>query len=556
MRHSASQLRRATSVALSLAILSLLAVATAAPAAASEQSESARVRPTDTDFTRFVEIAQFDQTNGILRSVEVVVAASTDGRMRIENTSNSSGSSGTVSLGATITVASVDEPSVEATAAFPAADASFTLDVFDGDADFDGPSGEAFPGLSGTDTVSTTFTDPADLAVFIGTGVTELSVAAVAVGTAEATGGNVVLDFETTAAVDISVIYQFEAPSIDISKSPNNQTVPLNGDATFRIDVTNNGEADLFNVTVTDPVTPSCELFIGDLAVGETETYRCTFEGATEDFVNVATVVGEDILGNQVTDEDDANVNVIAPDIEIIKSPDDQVLVFGGEATFTIDVTNTGDLDLFNVTVVDPLAPDCDAVIGDLPIGATVSYPCTVPDVLADFTNVATVTGEDEEGNQVSDEDDAPVDVLAPAIEILKTPDDQTVVVGRNAVFTITVTNIGDVDLFNVVVTDPLLPQCDTTLESLPVGESISYDCRASMVFEQFTNVAEVTAEDEEGNQVTDEDDAIVRVREPDEGELPVTGDDSTELTIAGLLMVLLGAVLINYERLRYTDNS
>ena len=159
------------------------------------------------------------------------------------------------------------------------------------------------------------------------------------------------------------------------------------------------------------------------------------------------------------------------------------------------------------------------------------------------------VVGEDIEGNVVRDSDDARVNVLAPEIDIQKTPDDQTIVVGSDATFTITVTNTGDVDLINVVVTDPLVPACDTTVPSLAIGESFSYDCTAENVFEDFTNVATVTAEDAEGNPVEDTDDAILRIREPDEGQLPVTGSDSSELTIAGLLMVLFGAVLVRFER-------
>ncbi len=549
MRHSASLFRRATSVVLSLLLLMLMMVVNLAPAAASVDSEVVTIPATDTDYSEVVQVPQFDQARGALRSVEVELTATTDGALRIENTSISSGSTGTVTLGATVTVASVDRPAVAVSPSLPVDDGSFSLGVFDGTVDWAGASGMSFPDLMGTDTVSATFTDPADLAVFIGTGTSAFMVDAVATGSANASGGNIELQFETTATAQISVSYQFDAPSIDISKSPDNQTVPLNGDGTFTIDVTNNGEAALFNVTVTDPVTPSCGRVIGDMAVGETVTYACTFEGATADFVNVATVVGEDSIGNVVTDEDDAAVNVIAPEIEIRKSPNDQTIIFQGDASFTIDVTNTGDLDLFNVEVTDPATPDCDMVIGDLPLGVTVSYSCEQLTVLADYTNIADVVGEDIEGNVVRDSDDARVNVLAPEIDIQKTPDDQTIVVGSDATFTITVTNTGDVDLINVVVTDPLVPACDTTVPSLAIGESFSYDCTAQNVFEDFTNVATVTAEDAEGNPVDDTDDAILRIREPDEGQLPVTGSDSSELTIAGLLMVLFGAVLVRFER-------
>ena len=45
-------------------------------------------------------------------------------------------------------------------------------------------------------------------------------------------------------------------------------------------------------------------------------------------------------------------------------------LLAGGQARFTITVVNTGDVDLTNVTVTDPLVPACSANIGDLAPGA------------------------------------------------------------------------------------------------------------------------------------------------------------------------------------------
>jgi len=259
---------------------------------------------------------------------------------------------------------------------------------------------------------------------------------------------------------------------------------------------------------------------------------------------------GQDSIGNVVTDEDDAAVNVLAPDISIEKLPDSQTITSGGDAVFEIIVTNTGDFDLFGVTVTDPLTPACDASIGDLPIGESTSYACIAEGVTADFTNVATVVGEDENGTVVTDQDDAFVDVLGPEIDIEKSPEDQTIVIGQDAEFTITVENTGDVVLDNVTVTDPLTPSCDAELGTMAPGDVITYACSAETVFEAFTNVATVVGEDPEGNQVTDESDAIVRLREPPEGQLPVTGSDSVELSIAGTLLLLIGAALVRAERL------
>ena len=68
-------------------------------------------------------------------------------------------------------------------------------------------------------------------------------------------------------------------------------------------------------------------------------------------------------------------------------------------------------------------------------------WSCCTATVTADFTNVADVTGDDPNGDPVTDTDDAEVDAINPAIDIQKTPDLQTLVAGDDATFTITVTN-------------------------------------------------------------------------------------------------------------------
>ena len=67
-------------------------------------------------------------------------------------------------------------------------------------------------------------------------------------------------------------------------------------------------------------------------------------------------------------------VVVANPGIEIQKSPDSQNVVSGTAAIFTIQVTNTGDVDLTDVTVIDEPVPDCSRLIGNLAVGEQVSY--------------------------------------------------------------------------------------------------------------------------------------------------------------------------------------
>lgn len=113
--------------------------------------------------------------------------------------------------------------------------------------------------------------------------------------------------------------------------------------------------------------------------------------------------------------------------------------------------------------------------------------------------------------------------ITNPSIEIVKTPATQEVAPGDTANFTLTVTNVGDVDLDTVVVTDP---ECDAA----PVFDGVDddndgllspaedwvYTCSTSDVQAGFTNTTAVTAMDTETDEeVSDNDTAIVTVSAP-----------------------------------------
>ena len=280
------------------------------------------------------------------------------------------------------------------------------------------------------------------------------------------------------------------------------------GDATFTITVTNTGDQDLTGVIVSDTRTPNCDAGPFDLAVGDSTSWSCIAAGVTADFTNIASVDGLDALGNPVSDSDDAAVDVIAPGIALSKTPDLQTVVSGGTATFTIEVTNTGDVDLTNVEINDPAVPACDATIAVLAAGASRTSTCSIANVIADFTNTATVTADDPLANELTATDGGDVSVLVPSIEIQKTPDLQLVAVGDDATFTITVTNTGQTALTNVAVTDSLVPSCDRTIGSMAIGETQSYSCVLVAPTADFTNTASVVGDDPIGNPTGDSDTA------------------------------------------------
>ena len=89
-------------------------------------------------------------------------------------------------------------------------------------------------------------------------------------------------------------------------------------------------------------------------------------------------------------------------------------MVSGGDATFTVTVTNDGETDLTNIVIDDPLAT-CDTTsIGGLAVGADATVTCTTTGVTADFTNTVTVTADDPIGTEVGAADSADVVVLTP----------------------------------------------------------------------------------------------------------------------------------------------
>jgi uncharacterized repeat protein (TIGR01451 family) len=196
--------------------------------------------------------------------------------------------------------------------------------------------------------------------------------------------------------------------------------------------------------------------------------------------------------------------------IDIQKTPDTQQVAQKGTATFTIRVENTGDVALTNVTVTDALAPDCARSLGAMNPDSVQSYECTLANVSADFTNVATATGTPPVGPNVTGNDDAVVDVLIPAIDIRKTPDRQLVAPGGTATFTIRVENTGEATLSNVIVSDAPAPNCNRTFASLAPGAVQTYICSLANVQAGFTNVATVTGTPPVGSNVTDNDDAVV----------------------------------------------
>jgi uncharacterized repeat protein (TIGR01451 family) len=338
------------------------------------------------------------------------------------------------------------------------------------------------------------------------------------------------------------------SPAILITKNPKSQSIPSGSTASFQIVVKNTGDVTLTNVTVSDPLSPDCSKTSAQLPAlasmipGASVSYSCSLGNVTSSFVNVATATGTPLGGGaNVTSTDTAPVTVTTttttttppppsnPAISITKNPKSQAINSGGTANFTIVVTNTGNVSLTNVNVSDPLSPDCSktsaqiSALASMGPGVSVTYNCSLGNVTASFTNVATATGTPPTGANVTATDSAPVTVNVfvpppavvvshPAIDIVKDPKTQQIDTDGTATFKITVTNTGDVTLSNVKVTDPLSPACNRSLGTLTVGQSKTYSCTKKDVKAAFQNVATATGNPPTGATVKATDHANITI--------------------------------------------
>jgi len=295
-------------------------------------------------------------------------------------------------------------------------------------------------------------------------------------------------------------------PSVTIDKTVDGvdrKEVALNTPFTYQLVVKNTGNVDLKDALVSDnaptnvtfistdkgTITHNTLSYTTNLAVGASETINITAKltaYVAGDIVNTACVDTPTIPGSP----DDCDTTVITTpkpgvDIEKLVNGKKSAQVAVNETyTYTIKVTNTGESDLVNALVTDPAPQNVQFLTTDKGSisGNALSY--TIPSLKVGESTIITLTAKvtaQVEGSikntacvdavevnpsnpGVKDDcDDAYVNVppvvpTNPNISIVKTVNDvkQTQVkVGEVFTYKIVVTNTGDTELKNALVTDP-----------------------------------------------------------------------------------------------------
>ncbi|MCW5521215.1 DUF11 domain-containing protein, partial [Aureitalea sp. L0-47] len=321
---------------------------------------------------------------------------------------------------------------------------------------------------------------------------------------------------------------------------PSGGGCPTPGDVIeYTFTVVNTGNVTLTDITVTDPLVTVVGGPI-DLAPGATDatTFTASYVVTQADVdagevVNQATAEGttpsggtvSDLSDDEVITEDDPTVVELCqtPVIAIVKQGTfndlngNKCADPGETITYNFIIYNLGNVTLNNILVTDPLVNVQGGPISLAPLTTDTNsfsavYTITQGDIDAgEVVNQATVTGTTQLGDTVTDisdessefDDDPTVTILCqePAIALIKTgtPADENgngcVDLGETIIYDFVVTNVGNVLLTNVTVTDPLVEVVGGPI-SIPAGESDT---------ETFTAVYEVTQADVDAGIVSNQ---------------------------------------------------
>ncbi|GGC48976.1 hypothetical protein GCM10011386_46510 [Parapedobacter defluvii] len=308
--------------------------------------------------------------------------------------------------------------------------------------------------------------------------------------------------------------------SFSSEKTADKSEVKAGEELTYTITVTNTGDVDYDGITITDAIPANTSYKEGSASEGgslsgNTLTWTVDVPFGESRGVSFTVVVDSDLTGVEsirnaakVTGDDPGK-----PEEPEVETPTDPVKSFssektadksevkaGEELTYTITVTNTGDVDYDGITVSDAIpantaykegsASEGGSLSGntltwtvDVPFGESreVSFTVVVADDLTgveSIRNVAKVTGDDP-GQPEEPEVEVPTD-SGSQFDSEKTVSDATgdgnAQAGEELIYSIIVKNTGDTDYEGITIEDQIPAHTTYVTGSATHGGELSND--------------------------------------------------------------------------------
>ena len=281
-------------------------------------------------------------------------------------------------------------------------------------------------------------------------------------------------------------------PALELTQDVHGGPFRPGDTVTSTLTVTNTGDVPLTAVNVQ---SESCVKTFDQLEAGAAQKFDCATTAPADDRANTAKATAAAPIGPPLTAEDTDKIDVIHPAVKVTTDATPKTVRAGDEVTFSITVTNTGDVPLTAVSVVDE-GKTCANRFGTVEAKAAKTYTCTRNAPEDDFAQTLEITGIDPTGRAVQSAGDAKVDVVHPGIAVMKDATPYEVREGDTVTFSILVKNTGDVPLADVKVVDDHTSSCAHAAPELAVDAEITYSCTTTAGKVGFTGKATATGQD------------------------------------------------------------
>lgn len=207
----------------------------------------------------------------------------------------------------------------------------------------------------------------------------------------------------------------------------------------------------------------------------------------TQTLVNTATISGVDPYGSAVGANAQVTVQVLHPSLAVRKTAETSRAAIGQNVAYSFTVTNTGDVTLRDVTLVDDHLGE---IARSLTLAPGSAYTGGAYGVVTTTTlNTATATGRDVYlGRPVSANATAQVVAYSPRLQMTKQPDASLVASGTTVTYTYVLRNTGDVTLTGVTLVDDRLGPVGIASAFAP-GQ-VETRTAAAALFANTTNLA------------------------------------------------------------------
>ncbi|MEM7083989.1 MAG: SdrD B-like domain-containing protein [Pseudomonadota bacterium] len=324
--------------------------------------------------------------------------------------------------------------------------------------------------------------------------------------------------------------YFGESGNLNIEKSTNGldadsapgPSIPVGDAVTWTYVITNNTNAEVTGITVTDDqgVVVSCPS--DTLAPGASLTCTGTGTATAGQYMNIGTVSGTTPSGNSVSDTDPSHYFGESGTLDIEKSTNGQdadaapgpSIAVGESVTWTYVVTNNSNAEITDITVTDDQSVVVSCPSAVLAPGA--SFTCTGSGTASagQYMNIGTVTGSTPSGNSLSDTDPSHYFGESGSLSIEKRTNGQdadaapgpSIAVGETVTWTYIVTNNTNADVTDITVTDDQGVAVSCPSDTLAAGASLTCTGMGTAIAGQYMNVGTVTGMTPGGNPLSDSD--------------------------------------------------